>query len=1061
MEANSYKAQNIKVLKGLSAVRARPSMYIGDTGVRGLHHLVFEVVDNSIDEALAGFCSDINVSINQDGSVTVKDDGRGIPVDEHPIEKKPALEVVMTVLHAGGKFDKDSYKVSGGLHGVGVSCVNALSKLLIVKVKTNGKEYMQKYEKGVPITAVEEIGDTNDHGTEVTFYPDDEIFTQTIEFEFEILVKRLRELAFLNKGISIKIKDERDGKENDFKYEGGIVEFVSYLNKNKEVLHGPIYFEKQDDGVNVEIAIQYNDSYLENFHSFVNNINTIEGGTHVVGFSMAITRVINDYISKNMKNEPKLSSTDIKEGLTCVLSIKIPNPQFEGQTKTKLGNNEVKTIVSSVVGNELKTFFEENPKTAKMIISKAQLAAKAREAARKAKDLTRRKGILSSGSLPGKLADCQSKDPKDSELFLVEGDSAGGCFSGDTKVALVDGRSLSFKELVEEDKQGKKNYCYTLDKKGSIKIAPILNPRITKKNVEVLKLILDNGEEIVCTPDHKFRTVNNNYVEAQKLKNDLSLAPLNRKLSKKGGKITIDGYEMVYDNVKQKWIFTHLLSDKYNLEKGVYSLKDGSNRHHVNFNKLNNNPDNLVRMKREEHMQLHRDLAHIILHSDEVKEKCRQLRKTKNFRKMMSKRMRNTKTRKILSEQAKKQWENSEYKEFIRKKFLEFYNSNEQYRKENNQRLNEEQKKYWSNEDNRKRRSKEVNEYFENNPEKKIELSKKAKEQWNDQELLKWRSEETKKQWTKEFRNKRKKAYDETYYNHSIQLMKQVYDQFGLDENSYDEIRLSENNKNLLKFDTFLNRFFNGDTEKLKEILQNYNHKINEIVYLDEKIDVYDIEVPETHNFALDSGVFVHNSAKSGRDRKYQAILPLRGKILNVEKARQDKIFANTEITTMISALGAGIGEEFDISKLRYHKIIIMTDADVDGSHIACLLLTFFYRYMKPLVEAGHVYLAMPPLFKVKKGKQITYVQTETELQRLLEEIGKDVELQRYKGLGEMNPGQLWETTLDKEHRHLKKVVIEDAVAADEMFTILMGDQVEPRKNFIFENAKNVKNLDI
>jgi DNA gyrase subunit B len=1060
MEASSYKADKIQVLKGLEAVQKRPAMYIGDTGIRGLHHLVYEVVDNSIDEALAGFCSKIEVKINEDGSVTVIDDGRGIPVDIHPGENRPAVEVVMTVLHAGGKFDKDSYKVSGGLHGVGVSCVNALSKVLFVKIKKNGKIYSQKYERGVP-GELEVVGDTEEHGTEITFYPDDKIFTQTIEYEFDILAKRLRELAFLNKGIDIKITDARDGKEKKFKYEGGIVEFVSYLNKNKSVLHAPVYFEKDVNNVNVEIAIQYNDSYLENCYSFVNNINTIEGGTHVVGFSMALIRVVNDYISKNMKNEPKLGGSDIKEGLTCVLSVKVPDPQFEGQTKTKLGNNDVKTIVSSVVGNELKTFFEENPKTAKMIISKAQLAAKAREAARKAKELTRRKGILSSGSLPGKLADCQSRDPKDSELFLVEGDSAGGCFSGDTKVALVDGRSLSFKELVKEDKEGKKNYCYTLDKNGSIKVAPILNPRITKKNAEVLKLVLDNGEEIVCTHDHKFRTVNNNYVEAKNLHKTLSLAPLNRKLSVKGKGITIDGYEMVFDSLKQKWIFTHWLSDKFNLENKFYNFKDGSHKHHIDFNKLNNNPDNLVRMKKDDHMQYHRDMAHRILHSTEVKEKCRKIRQTKEFRDMMSKRMQDPKTKKILSKNAKKQWENEEYKQYMIESFLQFYNSNEEYRMENNRRLNEEQKKYWSKKENREKRANEVREYFENNPEKVLELSEKAKGQWNDYELLKWRSEETKKQWTDEFRVKRKKAYDKTYYNHSIKLMKQVYDQFGLDADSYDEVRLSEGNKNLLKFDTFIERFFNGDTEKLNEVLQNYNHKIKDIVYLDEKINVYDIEVPETHNFALASGVFVHNSAKGGRDRRTQAILPLRGKILNVEKARQDKIFANNEITTMISALGTGIGDEFDITKLRYHKIILMTDADVDGSHIACLLLTFFYRYMKPLVEEGYVYIAMPPLFKVGKGKSAKYVQSEMELARLLEETGKDVAIQRYKGLGEMNPDQLWETTLDIEQRHLKKVIIEDAVAADEMFTILMGDQVEPRRNFIFENAKGVKHLDV
>ncbi|MDP3919020.1 MAG: ATP-binding protein, partial [Nanoarchaeota archaeon] len=468
MEENSYKAQSIKVLKGLEAVRQRPSMYIGDTGIRGLHHLVYEVVDNSIDEALAGHCSEISVIINEDNSITVKDNGRGIPVDMHPTEKRPAVELVLTVLHAGGKFDKDSYKVSGGLHGVGVSCVNALSQELKVIIKRDGKIYTQTYRKGAPYTELQTIGDTDETGTTVTFLPDKEIFQETQVYQYDILSKRLRELAFLNKKIKIGIKDNREeGKEDHFEYEGGLIEFVKYLNRNKETFHNPIYFEKEEDKIVVEISMQYNDGYNENVFSFVNNINTHEGGTHVVGFATGLTRVINDYIEKNQKNKIKLSGPDTKEGLTAIISVKIPEPQFEGQTKTKLGNSEVKGLVSSIVFKELGTFFEENPNIAKLIIEKAQLAARAREASRKARELARRKGILSGGSLPGKLADCQEKDPSLSELFLVEGDSAGGCFSGDTKVALVDGRELTFKELVEEHKKGKKNYCYTLNKEGS------------------------------------------------------------------------------------------------------------------------------------------------------------------------------------------------------------------------------------------------------------------------------------------------------------------------------------------------------------------------------------------------------------------------------------------------------------------------------------------------------------------------------------------------------------------------------------------------------------------
>ncbi|MDP3728214.1 MAG: DNA topoisomerase (ATP-hydrolyzing) subunit B [bacterium] len=625
-----YKAINIQVLKGLEAVRTRPSMYIGDTGQRGLHHLVYEVIDNSIDEALAGHCTDIIVLIHKDNSITVKDNGRGIPVDIHPTEGRPAVEIVLTVLHAGGKFDKDSYKVSGGLHGVGVSCVNALSKKLIVTIFRDGNIYQQEYEKGIPVTEVKTLGTTEERGTTVQFYPDETIFQETLVFEYDILAKRLRELAFLNKGIKIVLKDEREeNKETIFQYEGGIVEFVTHLNKNKETLHAPIFIEKEEEKTVVEIALQYNNSYNENIFSFVNNINTHEGGTHVVGFGMGLTRVINEYIEKNIKNvEEKLSGNDMREGLTAVISLKVQNPQFEGQTKTKLGNSEIKSLVAKIVYKELATYLEEHPDIAKKIIEKVLLAAKAREAARKAKDLARRKGILSSGSLPGKLADCQERDPAKSEIFLVEGDSAGG-------------------------------------------------------------------------------------------------------------------------------------------------------------------------------------------------------------------------------------------------------------------------------------------------------------------------------------------------------------------------------------------------------------------------------------------------SARMGRSRVNQAVLPLKGKILNVEKARLDKIFANNEVTTLISALGCGIGEEFDITKTRYHRIIIMTDADVDGSHISCLLLTFFYRYMPKLIENGYIYLAMPPLYRVAKGKEKVYVMNDKELPAVLERMGKDVGIQRYKGLGEMNADQLWETTLDPNARYLKQVEVPDAVAADEMFTILMGDQVDPRREFIFANAKFAKNLDI
>jgi len=627
-KTDEYGAEDIQVLTGLSAVRKRPSMYIGDTALRGLHHLVFEAVDNSIDEALAGFCKKIIVIVHKDNSITVIDDGRGIPVGILPKYNKPALEIVMTKLHAGGKFDKKSYKVSGGLHGVGISVVNALSKELSVEVKRDGKVYQQKYSKGDPTTELKIIGESDGNGTNITFLPDNEIFTET-EFHFETLSSRLRELAFLNKGLQITLFDERTNKKQEFQYEGGIVSFVEFLNKNKDPLHKVIYFEKEKNGTKLEIAMQYNMGYQENIFTFANNINTQEGGSHLSGFKTALTRTMNRYAEKLKLNDAKLSSDDVREGLSVVISIQLQEPQFEGQTKTKLGNSEVKGIVESLVNENLGIFLEENPGVAKLIVQKCVNSAKARDAAAKARDLTRRKGALNSHSLPGKLADCSERDPAKTELYIVEGDSAGG-------------------------------------------------------------------------------------------------------------------------------------------------------------------------------------------------------------------------------------------------------------------------------------------------------------------------------------------------------------------------------------------------------------------------------------------------SAKQGRNRNFQAILPLRGKILNVEKARLNKIFENNEITIMITALGTGVGEEFDINKLRYHKIIIMTDADVDGAHIRTLLLTFFYRYMNDLITNGHVYIAQPPLYKVSKNKKVHYAYSDEELEKLFGEIGRDnASVQRYKGLGEMNPTQLWETTMDPENRTLLQVSLEDAVEADKIFTILMGDQVEPRRDFIQQHAKEVANLDI
>jgi len=630
----AYDAEQIQVLEGLEAVRKRPGMYIGTTSVKGLHQLVWEIVDNSIDEALAGYCDEIQVIIEKDNRITVIDNGRGIPVGMHEKAGRPAVEVIMTVLHAGGKFGGGGYKVSGGLHGVGAAVVNALSSHLDVSVHLEGKIHHIAFEKGVPVGDLEIVGDTDKTGTVTTFAADPTIFNEGIEYDSEVLSQRLRELAFLNKGLSMSLEDKRTDEEPvTYMYEGGISSYVEYINHTKEVLHAPFYAEGEEQGITVEVAIQYNDGFASNLFSFANNIHTHEGGTHEFGFRTGLTRVINDYARKNnlfKENDPNLSGDDVREGMTAIVSIKHPDPQFEGQTKTKLGNSEVRSVTDSVFSDLFSKFLFENPDVGKIIVEKGLMASRARMAAKKARELTRRKGALEISNLPGKLSDCSSRDASISELYIVEGDSAGG-------------------------------------------------------------------------------------------------------------------------------------------------------------------------------------------------------------------------------------------------------------------------------------------------------------------------------------------------------------------------------------------------------------------------------------------------SAKQGRDRHFQAILPLRGKILNVEKARLDKILSNNEVRMMITALGTGIGEDFDITKARYHKVVIMTDADVDGAHIRTLLLTFFYRYMRPLIEHGYIYIAQPPLYKVQQGKAVHYAYDDAEMESILEELPQSPKpgLQRYKGLGEMNAEQLWETTMDPDTRTLLQVELNDAIDADQIFTILMGDKVEPRRNFIEENAQYVQNLDV
>ena len=1122
-----YSAKDIQVLEGLEPVRKRPGMYIGSTGVEGLHHLIWEVFDNCLDEAMGGHAHNIEVALLADNKVRVSDNGRGIPTDIHPKTKKSALETAATILHAGGKFEQGAYKVSGGLHGVGLSVVNALSTWMRAEVYRKPDIFAQEYKIGKPQGPVKKVGTTKKTGTTITFQPDPTIFPDTT-FDLTSILNHIRQQAYLTKGIKITVTDARvplvvvdkDGKKTEapldytFYFEGGIMSYVDFLNHGEEVKNKNIfYIGKEQSDMFVEVSLQYIEELTSRELSFANNIHTVEGGMHLTGFRAALTRILNDYARKNgflKEKEDNLSGEDVREGLTVIISVKLRDPQFEGQTKAKLGTTEARNAVETVMNVEFADWLERNPNDARAILDKVILASKARLAAKAARDTVLRKGALDGMTLPGKLADCSSRDASESELFIVEGDSAGGCWDGDTKVTLSDGRNLSFKELVEEDKLGKQNFCYTIQSNGHVGISPITNPRMTKRNAEIIKVILDTGEELICTPDHLFMLRDGNYKKAKSLTKSDSLMPLYKKISKKGEISNLDGYEMVFDLRSNKWMYTHILADIYNLLNGAYKAYDGKHRHHVDFNKRNNNPTNIKRLSYEDHMAVHYRYIENTLQRPDVIARSIKTRQTKEYREKVGKMMLKPEMRAILSVRAKKQWQNEEYKEFMTSKFLEFYNSNSEYRKQNNKLLNRVQKEYWSNKDNRESQSKRVKDFFEASPQHRQAFSDFAKQQWNDPILLKWRSAETKKQWTPEFREKRKKAYNQTYFTQTLRLMKSLLEK-GKSIEEYDDERKVLRNKNALSLKTFKERFFNGDDGLMFEAVKNYNHKIKKIEKLTERTDVYDLEVSGTHNFALASGVFVHNSSKQARNRHTQAILPLRGKILNVEKARLDKMLASQEIRNLIIAMGTAIAEEFDLSKLRYHKIVIMTDADVDGAHIRTLLLTLFYRYFPQVIAGGHLYIAQPPLYKVQKGTKIFYAYNDIEKDKVLDEFRKTagekekvktkgnkektgngdwevtsvsgeaqneessstevsedadakiagVSLQRYKGLGEMNPDQLWETTLNPENRILLQVNVKDAQAADKVFDVLMGSDVMPRKKFIQTHAKSVTNLDI
>ena len=1045
--------------------------FIGGNGGILLH--------NSIDEAMAGHCNEISIVIEKDGeTISIEDNGRGIPVDMHPTEKRSALEVVLTVLHAGGKFggSGSGYDASGGLHGVGASCVNALSDLLVAEVHRDGYVWQQTFSEGKPKGKVQKIRPLEKKdkqtGTKIQWHADKKIFKNGIKYHDNIIVKRLREMAFLNCGLKINYTNHSTGLSETFHFTGGIVDYLKYLSEGKEDIYPtePIYASAKADLTSrpnqqcqVEIALLYSNEDDESIISFVNNIVTTDGGTHVSGFKTALTRVVNTFARNNKlikENAPNLNGDDVREGLSAIVSIRFPRPEFVSQTKSKLGSTEAETVVSNLTTSMLTSFFDKNAPVVKKIVERALIAQEARTAAKKQSDLIKRKGFLGkSNRMPGKLYDCSSEDRNIAELFITEGDSAAGCFSGDTMVSLLDGRELSFIDLIKEHNDGKENYCYSFNKETQkICVKKISNPRWTKKCNKWVEITLDNMSKIKCTLDHKFMLSNGEYIQAQFLNIGQSLMPLYRKKSSiKDKGITIDGYEMVWQKKENKWRFTHVLSDEFNLNNNIYSNLANSHRHHIDFNKLNNNPTNLIKMNKKDHLKLHKEMAKIFLHTKEVKEKIKKIKNTKEYKEKISKIISSSeKNIQNLIKLNEKQWNDPVYKNKMKNHWLNYYFENEEYRNFVLNKLNENQKKYWSDVENRKKASNRVKNYFKNNPSIKNIMSISSKEQWKDKDLLLWRSNKTKLQWTEDFRKKRSEIFNNNHYLKTLSSLKIYFDKNGTPKSRSKKSPVKISDSSVYQvFNRFSIKFFNGDKFAALDAILNSNHKVLSIEFKEGEMDFYDLTVEGTNNFALTSGVFVHNSAKDGRDPEFQAILPIRGKIINAEKKDIASLLKNKEIQSLIIAIGTGIKEEFNIDKLRYNKIVLMADADDDGCHISTLLLTFFYRYMKPLISNGHLYLAQPPLYCVDLGKSRQYAWTDDEMKQLVKDNPRS-KVVRFKGLGEMDADQLADTTMNVEHRRLIKIQMEDLVESERMVSVLMGSNVQLRKDHIVSQVNSV-----
>ncbi|MFW6007920.1 MAG: toprim domain-containing protein [archaeon] len=1029
-------------------------MYIGSTSQKGVTHLIWEVADNSFDEYVAGFGEEISIHIAKDSTVTIEDHGRGIPVGPHHKWKNKdgspmnTLTGVLTKLHAGGKFNKEGsgYKVSGGLHGIGGKAVNALSDKFTAIVKRDGKKYKQEFSKGEPISEVEIIGkvDKNDTGTIITYHPDPEIFKITLEPNCKDIQSRLKELASLNGGVKVIYKNEITGIDEIYHFEDGIKGYVKRMVEDRKTLYDEPFYIKGNYEINkdkiiiVEVAFLHDDEEKasENIKSFANNINTYEGGFHWQGFRNEMKRQLNGFGENNKIINDPIELKYLLDGIHAVVSVKVPEAEFEGQTKTKLGNTEAQDAVEEIMKKGFKDIIKErkNKNILEAVLIRASQVKEAEIAARAARKAARKAKKATSMALPGKLADCSNRSGY-SELFLVEGDSAAGCFTYDTKIKLADGRNLEIGKIVEEFNQGKKNYVYSSNKDGMIYIQPIVDAFKTKTVDKIIKLTLDNGKEIKCTLDHKFMLKDGTFKEAQNLSKEDSLMPLYTKYSESSIKIWNDNkqidetnaYKFIKLNINDQWVATHhLCSTQYLGFKPKYF-----HTHHKDTDRRNNNPDNLEYKNGKKHLSEHQ------------KEWFMDENNKKEFSKKMKELWKDPEFKKLKQEQAREQMLYGKGLLSAHRKKLK---NDPEYFERN-------WKKLHSPESAKKRR-KSLRKYYKNNQDAKEYLSKIAKEQWDDKELREWRAQKTSEQMNQPgYIEKHKKKIYNKKKEHAIKVIEKLKKK-GLEINkqNYNNARTEKKEP---RWRTLIKYFDNE--ENILNWVNNYNHKIIKKEIIEETQDVFDITVPPHNNFALSAGVFVHNSAKQGRYREFQAILPLRGKVKNTEKSTFDKMMKSPAIKNIIAALGAGIGKTFDIDRVRYDKVIVMTDADDDGSHIKALLLTLFYNYMPDLINEGKVFLTMPPLYRIVHGKNSYYLKDDHDLRDYRRKNkGKNFEVQRFKGLGEMNFDQLKITTMDPKTRILKQVTMEDAERANEAFDVWMGKNAKLRREFIEANADSV-----